>query len=541
VLGKSEGDRAVEPRGSERGGRALAIVLLLLVAALGTFRLYRSPWNVSGLAVVPDSVEYAVAAQRLVTLGRYDIEIDGVAHPPWSTPWFSLMLAPLYALAPRELGAGIHFVLACALVALFAAFAIGRRFAGLWGGTAAALALLFLPAFAHHARLVLTDVPALAFALLACWQYLRTEEVETEVADPGSHASRPRDALVAGVFVALALSLRSVHLALLLPFALRILLRRRRVVANLTALALPPLAVLVATAVYQQRAFGDFRRTGYQYWAAVPYDYPELMFRAGNLPLNLAFLWTPAFWVPLAAGALGSLVLAWKRPSTLRPMATFVLLAALPPAALHLVHFWTDVRFHVFELSLAALLAGCALASLVPENVRRRTWILPLALLAAFFAPGREQDPPPRRRIVAEALASDLPDNAVILTGIDPVYLEPLVLRGTSRRVVPLSREVEYASKLVTRVRVPRLDPPPRDAIDHRAPALRAGGAREAVAFTADEAPEKIQAWVRAGVPVFLDGSFVPDDLNPQMLLSPGLALRGDPKRRWLAQFALQP
>ena len=76
------------------------------------------------------------------------------------------------------------------------------------------------------------------------------------------------------------MSLRSVYLALLLPFALRVLLRSRHKLANLVALAVFPLPRSLATALYQQHAFGDWRRTGYQYWAAVPYDYPEMLFDA---------------------------------------------------------------------------------------------------------------------------------------------------------------------------------------------------------------------------------------------------------------------
>src|SRR5260221_7365454 len=92
-------------------GRAL----LFLVLALAAVRLWRTPWSAWELTPVPDSVEYAIGAQRLVTLGRYDLEIERVSYPPRSSPWISLALAPAYALAPRELGIGILPVFALAL------------------------------------------------------------------------------------------------------------------------------------------------------------------------------------------------------------------------------------------------------------------------------------------------------------------------------------------------------------------------------------------------------------------------------------------
>ena len=105
-------DPAVLPSGEGPSTR----LLLLLVLLLAGWTLWRSPWSASNLAIVPDSVEYAIGAQRLVTVGRYDLEIEGVSFPPRYPPWFSaLFLAPAYALAPSELGIGILPVLVLAL------------------------------------------------------------------------------------------------------------------------------------------------------------------------------------------------------------------------------------------------------------------------------------------------------------------------------------------------------------------------------------------------------------------------------------------
>lgn len=113
-----------------------SVALLLAVLAVAVVRLHLPAYNASNLAVVPDSVEYAVSAERLAHLGRLDVEIEGRSYPPGIAPGFSaLLLAPFYAVAGNELGRAIYLELAFALLALAAVFALARRVAG--GGAAA--------------------------------------------------------------------------------------------------------------------------------------------------------------------------------------------------------------------------------------------------------------------------------------------------------------------------------------------------------------------------------------------------------------------
>src|SRR6185436_4539403 len=100
-------------------------LLVLLLAAVAGFKLWRSPHSASNLEIVPDSVEYTVAAERLTAHLGYTIVVDGVTRPPRYPPWFSAaMLAPVLALARGELGAAILPVFACGVLAVLAAFAI---------------------------------------------------------------------------------------------------------------------------------------------------------------------------------------------------------------------------------------------------------------------------------------------------------------------------------------------------------------------------------------------------------------------------------
>ena len=58
------------------------LVFLLINLAIAFIIIFRTAYNASDLEVVPDSVEYAVAASRLVTDQSYTIVIDGQSWPP---------------------------------------------------------------------------------------------------------------------------------------------------------------------------------------------------------------------------------------------------------------------------------------------------------------------------------------------------------------------------------------------------------------------------------------------------------------------------
>lgn len=515
----------------------------LLVALFAVVWLYRSPRSASDLEIVPDSVEYAVVAQRLATLGRVNIAIDGRTYPTRFAPWFSIVISPLYRLFPHTLGIGILAVLAAGVCGALAAYSIGRRLAGDWGGAAAALLLVTYKGYAAMARLLMTDVPMTAAALCACALYLRMSL--------SSRQSRS-EFVTAGLLSALAFLMRLEGLAIVMPFAL---LAGKRM-ANLCAVLLPPVLAGLATLTYDRVTFGSWLRTGYNYWCAVPYDYPNLVFSTRYIHTNLAYLLARQSIYAIALGALGLVLLigsarhaereavrvrgvsdapdasdesnapslraARERAAAWRVVA-FGLLAALPISVFHLFYAYPGWRFNLAGYALGCVLGGAGIAAAFREL--RRTAaphlavappILPLTLGAAtaFAAVTAVRRPPrsPDRLLAAEAIARCTPPNAVILTSIDAVYLEPLALRGTARQVIPLSRKTEYASKYVTKRRIPVLLPPPLSFQDLRAPALLRGGSKEVVPFTAAERPNLIERLIRAGRPVYLDRAFLPGE-----------------------------
>jgi hypothetical protein len=133
----------------------------------------------------------------------------------------------------------------------------------------------------------------------------------------------------------------------------------------------------------------------------------------------------------------------------------------------------------------------------------------------------------PGRRLAAEQVRQHTPDNAVIISGIDPVYLARLAGHGSARRIVPISRNVEFAWALLVRKRVddPRVPsfkwPDLQPALELLRP-----HAEEAVHFVASERMDELATEVARGMPVFLESSFISnrdvkvvEDLNARFKL----------------------
>ena len=517
----------------------LGTFIVVLIAALAAWRLWRPPSNAGNLEIVPDAVEYAVAADRFATHQGYNLLIDGVTYPSRYPPWFSVgIVAPVLYFARGELGAAILPVFALGIVSILAAFAIGKRLAGTWGAAGAALALLLNPAFAALARRVMTDIPALAFGLVGCWLYLGRADRRDDPTD--GTTTRLRDALFAGLLGGAGFALRSECLAILVPFGWRILRSERRPAASFGLLALPSLLVAAATAWYNAATFGDWRRSGYHYWCPNLFDVPGMALGLRFVPRNLeTFLPAPRIAV-LVFGAAGAIALFVRHRENARRAMSYLVFAALPGTLLHLVYFYPGVRFHIFLLALASILGGAGLGSLAAMAARGKLWPIPVLLALAAFVPPRDPLAPPYRRSVADALARETPSDAVIVTGLDSVFLEPYVLRGSSRTIVPASRSVEYASKLVAPSRLRGVDLQPSESRSPRAPEIRRAGAIDVFTAVATESPGMLASWVRAGRPVFIDESFLPEDAPLERILDPSLIVVHNPRFSWLGELRVR-
>jgi len=475
--------------------------------------LYRGAYSASNLEIIPDSVEYALAGHRLVTEGRYSILVGGRDLPPRYLPWFSLFVAaPAYAVLGPDLGNAIFPVTVLALFGVMIAFTIGHRIGGAWGGAIAALAVLVLPDYRQCGRLILTDVPTSALLIGSCAVYLWVRR---------SARTGTLGYLLGGVLIAAAALLRPISVTAAMPFVLAAAAPPRpKIFGRLAALISPLAAGAAATLAYNEVTFGSPWRSGYHFWCPVPFDYPALVFSLSYVGTNLGVVWSTG--LPLIAIGGVSLFVA-PRPTFCRPaasgeqsdersLAEFLVLGTGPMVPFYLVYFFPMSRFFLPPLVVAAVLLGSLLGARLGRIPRSAL----LAALAALFVEAvglryRTPEGPPRRRLAANRIETQTPSDAIIISAIEPAYLEYLVARGSRRRVLPISRDIEYANKLIAPHRVPNPAPPPATSVDHRCPGLLNGGAQEAVAAVAAERLDAIEEAVRLGTPVFVDTSAVGD------------------------------
>ena len=485
--------------------RSWPLLSLLVIAAVW---LYRSPYSASNLEVPPDTVEYALAPLQFLETGRYEIIIEGRGLPPRYPPWFPvLVILPAYVLFGHEPGNAILPVTALAVAGVGFAYAIGKRISSTAGGVLAGLAVLILPSYSSWATQVMTDIPCTAFMLGTCLLYLRLRAKPEAV---GLY-------FAAGVLVALTTLFRPVFAPMVLPFLLSIIPQRTKLFLR-TALLLAPIAVAAtANFVYNAATFGSPFRNGYKFWVAVPIDYLSMVFSPSYFRMNLTVIGLSLFPLLLLVCVCAWLLARRWRPAgfsvsrkSFRDASTFFCLTTIPLAILHLFYFFPGERFFVPILAGSAVLAASMLALLIGSKAESALKLaLPVLFLLAVAARLAVPAPIPLRRLAADRVRTHTPDNAIIISAIDPVYLGRLAGAGSGRRIVPLSRNAEYASKVLVRKRID--DPRLRSLnwYDGQALALIRPHAEEAVKFVASERIDELAQEVDRGTPLFLESMFI--------------------------------
>ncbi len=495
--------------------RFYRLIVGLLLAAIAAVALYRGARSASDLSTVPDAVEYALGGHRLAFEGRYTILVAGRELPPRYPPWFSILLAASYRILGPEVGNAIFPVTLLGIAGILLAYRVASRGGSAAAGAVAGLGILALSDYRAWGRQVMTDVPAVALVLLAGAVYVGLRENRSGCA--GGFA-------LAGVVVAALALLRPVGAAAAVPFALLATRTARpgSTWARLVALFVPLVAAAGATMAYNRVAFGSAWRNGYELWCAVPYDYPHLLFSPAYLAANLRALQSSGLPI-LASAAVASLLVARRSSDSDglagkhagdagRALAEFLVVGIGPALLFHLFYFFPDRRFFLpataLSIVIVAVSVGPRLALLSTGKV---AVAMTFVLAAVIVERVRTPDDPPTRRLAVEQIARLTPAGAVVLSAIEPPYVEYLADAGGHRRIVPISRGVEYASKLLVWHKVEHLHPSPTGWKDHRSPGLVAGGALEAVPLVATEMLDELVRTAVAGTPVFLDSSAVGD------------------------------
>jgi Dolichyl-phosphate-mannose-protein mannosyltransferase len=485
--------------------RRWQVLALLLATALFVFR---SPWSASNLEVPPDSAEYSLGALQLLETGRYQIVVQAEAFPPRYPPWFSLGLLPAYWLLGAEPGNGILPVLLSAMAGVGFAWVIGRRLAGDAGGIVAALAVMAEPTYSKWATQIMSDIPATALMLGAACLFLRIRA--------GGTSPQRRFFLAAGAVVAAATLIRPVFAAMLLPFLWAAVQpwKPRIVIARAVLLLGPMLCAAAASLTYNTNTFGSPFRNGYHFWVPVPYDYFAMVFSLAHVPANFAILLSGP--LPFLLGACALLYVPAMRgtrahpgstgasATTLRDFFVFVLCTSVPILIFHLVYFFPSERFFIPLYVSCAVIAAVLLTRALGQY-RRVAAVLPLvALVLAVGWRVAESDPVPNRRLAAERIRAHTPADAIVISAIDPLYLNYFAARGSARRIVPLDRTIDHTGVIAPK-RVPRLEPPPT-ANDPFSGMLNGGGTFAVRVVAVEQLPVLVEA-ARHGRAVFLDTS----------------------------------
>lgn len=493
----------------------------LVLAALAAVLLWRMPYAASSFKIEPDSTEYAVGAAQLARHGNYELTIDGQKLPPRYPPWFAAFILAPALIFSEDLGVAAIPIFLLGVLAIAVAHRIGARIGGDLGGTLAALLVLAFPMFREWGRLLMTDIPSIAILLLSAWII-------------GAMWRAEKRAWWAyfglGLLLAVNFLIRPVSGAAFATAGLMVLVREKGLRAIFVSgglLAVPLAAAHFAGRIYNQATFGSADRSGYHFWSAVPYDYPELFFATSYVKKNLGFLADTRIFiylfVAIAVFVAVRIVDRWRGKSTpsLTPEIAFFFVTLGPMLAFHLLYYSPRPRYFLPGMLYLFILIGGLLGRFVDRHARRAA-VVALFFAAAFVGYTRFKMPPeePVQRIGADSVREHTPAGSVIITRVPVPYMEYVANKDGSRKIIPLCRDDEYASTVIVEKRIPNPDPPPKAAKDYRCAGLLNGGAREAVDRVAVERVDEIAQWLKSGRPVYFETSLI-GDLMLDVAVSP--------------------
>jgi len=486
-------------------------LIILFLIAVASIVLYYDRDKASNLVIVPDSVEYALAGHRFATACEYKILVGGQWLPPRYPPWFSvLVIAPAYLIIGLEPGNAIYPITIFGIMGLIFAFYLGKKIGGYWGGIFASLILLGLPIYRMWSKYVMTDVPATTLVLCACLLYLH---LRTQI------NANPLIYLLSGFIVAFATSIRPVSISIGLPFLIFFIYSRQLAqrFQKLIFFIIPIILLIIASLTYNALVFGSPFRSGYHFWSSVPYDYLHLTFSFSYIITNMILLWKTKIIHFLCMAFVIWLLNRWitsskinnqAYPSNIKYIEEFTLFGTAPIVLFHLFYFYPEPRFYLPTLALVVVIIGSIIGywfNRFPFLTILTVFIVIVLSQFCTLLEHYKTDHLLNRYAAVKEILRNTPENAWIISGIEPAYIEYFVAKDSKRRIVPISRNIEYADKLITFKKVDFPNPPPSNWSDYRRLRLIKGGAKEAISFVASEQYDNIAKQISSNTKVFLD------------------------------------
>lgn len=401
-----------------RHGRWIALTVLFVSTA---------PVVWSGVPLnVSDSVEYLISASAWSENGSFVLPLGGAEYPSRYPPWMAVgMLAPFLNLFGAETAgevsnAAMAFQIFARATLFLPAAAVLLSTSGVGGALLGLGIITVLPGFYYFALEPLPDLLLAGFVMLGLYFAFRK----------GPSSS----------FVAVMVS--SVLTAVKLPGALLVVAFLRsgwKGAVGATALTLG------ITLWYQVESFGSPMTTGYHLWI------PELY--GGGEEFSSAYLLRNAAVLLIESGLLflmGALVMIWlvrrRERLLLRPDERdllFFVAALLPFLALHLLYFWSSIRFVlpvVVPMTVTVLVVGAPFL--------KRPWLLSVVgvVLIGAASTRASQGMP---LVVRAPLSGEISSEERVVAEDNPLLVEWFIARGRGLTVIPQDRTREYASKRV--------------------------------------------------------------------------------------------
>jgi hypothetical protein len=269
-------------------------------------------------------------------------------------------------------------------------------------------------------------------------------------------------------------------------------------------LLLGPVCALVSgTLGYNYYVFGDPLRSGYNFFCAVPYDYAALTLSFRYLFDNLSPAWSSGVLIAVSLAWLW-----WHSENHSREQAdlyNLAMIAAFSATAFHLVYFYPWTFFYMPSVAVLVPFVAAAVALALRRaglEVGSKTGWLFLVVIAIGFrlATGILSHPHQRAADLSDRIASVVNGaQAVLITGLPEPFVRHHSQRLSRVEVIPVSRRVEYANKVVAMKRCLHATFSPQEVADVRTLVTAGCPVQEIYPAVATEALSLLRSLVHTG------------------------------------------
>lgn len=444
-------------------------LIWIVVLASAAFLIYLPSELGSALTIPPDSSEYSICLANLFEHGRFGFTLNGEWYPSRYAPWFSLLcLTPAYLLSGGDVLCMHWAILAFALLLLVAIWKMGSLCGMGRLAILPPILLMFVPDFLFYCRIAMTEIPYVTLFVILALVFVKF----------ANHAQPSIGfCLCAGLLVAWSGLVRPTGFAIAIPFGIVVLVKHtprwKRKLVLLLALGIPIVVAQFANLGYNWVVFGSPFRSGYNYWCAVPLDFPNLAFNLRYVvPFVEYYLDMPIvqitmffLFIPLMLSVYAIAKKDFTTHRTLLPLVGYVVVHFLVLMCLYLGYYWADTRFFLSITISSVLLFFVAINAMMSKfGFALRTMLMlvvfALCLAAVINIPTRYLSMSARRSVwLAEAQITGavLPSNAIVIHQGDPNVLDYFGFKDNKLVLFPLRREFNYVKYMTSPKRITHL------------------------------------------------------------------------------------